>query len=362
VYCIAPHGCFSRYRFWYDRVLRERGMVHKGRLVEILLYFLNWNYKFRTYQGLRGKPKDVHGTQEYGERARVLREAFNAGMAKLDSFRSTVAGSLPASGLVNKDRPLIVFAAPEWLFRKSRNESAETPVESQFYTERDRETHVGLLTELSAPRGNADILMVAGSMLWCRPRDEQALKAIEQRQKEYRNKQTRKHGKIPEEAASALAVQDKLVTGDLKKLYLAYNEAFVFYNGGLRKSILKSANVGDFVLSAIEKQVELVPGLGAGTFSLEVGGQRLKTGVSICFDASRTHKYGRSVNLYILVSETVGTEVVPDETLRPGGLMVYSDGTEQAEIIEMKAADRVVPLQQITDGDFVLGVASIKPG
>lgn len=62
------------------------------------------------------------------------------------------------------------------------------------------------------------------------------------------------------------------------------------------------------------------------------------------------------------VSETVGTEVVPDETLRPGGLMVYSDGTEQAEIIEMKAADRVVPLQTITDGDFVLGVASIKPG
>ena len=42
--------------------------------------------------------------------------------------------------------------------------------------------------------------------------------------------------------------------------------------------------------------------------------------------------------------------------------MVYSDGTEQAEIIEMKAADRVVPLQTITDGDFVLGVASIKPG
>ncbi len=268
--------------------------------MEALVYIACWKYFFRGYiKGGGLKPRDIHGNREYSQRETKLREAVKDAFCKLDQFASE--SSLPQEGstIVNQNKPLYIFVAPEWLFSKTRD-WRESSVEGIFYSRENREQYQRTLEELSGVRNKADLLLVAGSILWVEEKTSPgALSAIKEASKSYK---TKKQGKVLlPKAEEVLQERKKITKGNITK-YLGYNEAFVAYNGGIRKSILKSRDVGDFTGL---NDVTLVPGLGAGTFSLPVGGEWLKVGVCICADAGRVHDYGKSTNLFILISQTV---------------------------------------------------------
>jgi hypothetical protein len=149
------------------------------------------------------------------------------------------------------------------------------------------------------------------------------------KQKYTERMETKWASKPPAHAQDRLAQMDKIGTD-----YFGFNEALIFYNGGLRKTVAKSKEAGDFSNSGSPPRITLTPGVGAGTFSLTCKEAVLKVGVSICADHSRVAEYEKSVDLLFLLSNTIHASIVKPGIVRRGGLMVYSDGVEQNQIIK----------------------------
>lgn len=125
------------------------------------------------------------------------------------------------------------------------------------------------------------------------------------------------------------------VFGEIEKTnteYFGFNEALVFYNGGLRKTVAKSTEGGDFFLT--QNRVKLIPGMGAGTFFLDLNQAKLKVGVSICVDYGRIAEYEKTVDLLFLLSNTISAEIVEPGTIKHGGVMIHSDGSESNQVIQ----------------------------
>ena len=281
-----------------------------------------------------GEPEAPYTADEaYEARAKRLQELVQTGFAKLDTFRAqNPIASAAQGGVVNAAKPLYVFAAPEWLFRVRRSQFKWA--EGEYFRATHRQKYRELLGALSS-RGDADVLIVAGSMLWMQPLDHAARSQLADATEQYVKAKDAKYG-TPEHVRPAARVKREtavlserkaIVEGPVTKEWLGYNEAFAYFNGAERKSVLKSFNSSDFDVGGGDtpaKHVAMVYGLGAGSFSLDMGGGKLKAALAICFDHSRPLDYGKSVDLYILVSCSQnlasGKKYVKD-----GGLILHSD-------------------------------------
>jgi hypothetical protein len=307
---------------------------------EALVYVANWNYKTQE-TSWRGKTTSLHGVKSVEERLLQLSEAVRVAWVKLDELARQHPLPPGVGGeIVNRDRPLFVFSAPEWLFRKTTDwvgvsDDDEDWLE-RFYHKADRDAYCRAMEGLSKPTGQADVLMVAGTFHWVgQNSNPQVAELVAARVKKYEDKlQGKWKAKAPPETAKVTEKLNALKT-PAKPIY-GFNEALVYFNGGLRKTVSKSSDAGDFRNPAIS----FMPGLGAGTFSLAVGGHQMKVGVSICVDATRIAEYQKDVDLLLLVSNTVSPKVVTKGTVRPGGLMVYSDGIESNQIIPGPALEK----------------------
>jgi hypothetical protein len=276
-------------------------------------------------------PYDAEGA--FTRCAARLKELVQAGFAKLDGFRDQhPIAREDADGVANAARPLYVFVAPEWLFRVRKGQLGAFDAR-EYFTPAQRQKYRELLVSVST-RGDADVLLVGGSMVWIQPADPTARRQLGEATERYVQAKDAKYG-IPERQrpqtrtereAEVLTARKAIVEGGSKE-YLGYSEAFAYFNGAERKSVLKSANAGDFSpfgQNSAEKSVAMVHGLGGGSFSLDVAGRKLKTALAICADHIRPVDYGKSVDLYILVS---CSQNLSDDTryVKDGGLILHAD-------------------------------------
>jgi hypothetical protein len=278
-----------------------------------------------TDDGRWAKKPDV----AFAAQSQKLEELVQKGFAKLDVLRS---GDKDTGAAVNPDKPLYVFVAPEWLFKVT-----DHPLRfdaSDFYTKQHREKYANLLTGLSV-RGDAHVLLVAGTMLWIEERTTEAVKALREGTEAYEKRTQAKYEDAGKPRAENRLKQEEkvketrqqVIQGTGKMNYLGYNEALVFFDGVQRKSVLKAWNANDFEIcggpDSVAKYVGMVHGLGAGVFHLPIGGGRLAVGVAICFDHSRVRKYDKVVDLYLLAS--CSQDLSGKKYVKDGGLIVHAD-------------------------------------
>ena len=317
-------------------------------MAQLLTYVVCWDYKFRA-TNWRGKVEYEHGRKAYTERAQALTDAARDGYHHLQTWANTLA-PLAGPEIVNPTEPLVVFAAPEWVM--TRGGHADSIDETYFHRD-DRDAYRTLCSTLSDPAAKPfpgqHTLVVAGSMLWVEERTGQGLSEMAERTLHY-VKAAR--GQVPEAARGAFDVQARLLEGDTgpERTHVAYNEAFIAYDGAIMASILKSEYGVDF--PGHENRMTLMPGLGAGTADVLLAGRTLKVGVGICIDAKRLRAYGEAVNLYILISQTISVDLVPEGTVLPGGLTVYADGTDTATVLPAPPAKN--PLEKENLSGFVV--------
>ena len=283
----------------------------------------------------------------YDAREAHLSQLVQAGFAKLDAFRQKQQQPTFQDGIANAGRPLYIFAAPEWLFRVKRDQFGWNPAE--YFMPKHRQQYRKLLASLSV-RADVDVLMVAGSMLWIQPLDALARLQVAAETARYRvgkavkygfDDRTRPESRLEREA-DVFKAREPIITGVVKKEWLGYNEALVYFNGTERKSVLKSYNASDFSMFGAENpanHVEMVYGLGAGSFSLDIAGGKLKCAVAICYDHSRPLEYGKSVDLYILVS---CSQSVSRKYVKGGGLILHSDCRGWGSVKQGKANQTLV--------------------
>lgn len=280
-----------------------------------------------------GKGGDQGGSspgEAFKTRALKFGEIVKDGFVKLETFREQHRADLEqGADIVNREKPLYVFAAPEWFFRVKEHQIKFD--ENEYFSAAERQSYLELLASLST-KADADLLMVAGSMLWIDKKSELTVnkvkeetdKYVEGKAKKYQEK-VRSSQRLAEEER-VLKDRRELITSG--KRYLGYNEAFAFFNGVQKKRLLKSFNSNDFMmngrlLDAPGQQVDMVYGLGAGVFTLEIGGGRLKVGLAICYDHSRVRNYDKHVDLYILIS--CSQDLKSEKYVKDGGLILHSD-------------------------------------
>jgi hypothetical protein len=297
--------------------------------MEILAYIVNWKPRKLN---LGGKDMSKWAESDLAERLKRLAEAVNTGWQAVDDLKSNkpIPSEL-GSKIANLQRPLYIFASPEYLFRKNMSYwSDQGSWKEHFYTAEDKEVYVSTLGALSKARDCGDVLFAAGTFFWAAPQAS-AEPLVSELKKKYTGRlETKWATKRPEHATTNLAQIEQTNTE-----YFGFNEALVFYNGGLRKTVAKAKDAGDFNLGigGTQPKVKLIPGMGAGTFSLDAGEAKLKVGVSICADYNRIAEYEKTVDLLFLLSHSINAEIVKAGTIRPGGVMVYSDGIEYNQVI-----------------------------
>ena len=321
-------------------------------MAEVLVYVANWNYKTFGRTSFRSKAQDLHGDKPIAGRLSELGEAMAKGRLQIEEMASS--HPLPrdvAAKIANPAQPLYLFSAPEWLCRKSTGAlygklKEEGDWEKYLYTKKDRDEYCRAMETLSKPAAQADVLTVAGTVHWAGLRSNpQVAQLATERVDKYAKKFEAKHPPASAKAPEKLAALQRPPTA-----VYGFNEALVYFNGSLRKTVSKSIDAGDFDM----KEISFMPGLGAGTFSVPIGGQALKVGVSICADATRIAEYQKNVDLLVLVSNTVSPKVVTEGTVRPGGLLVYTDGIAwnqiipgpplgDASLVELKRAVQLTP-------------------
>lgn len=302
---------------------------------------------------------DPHPTADeaYEARATRLRDLVQSGFAKLDILRAKE--QIASDGVVNAARPLYVFAAPEWLFRVKKSQFKWQA--GEYYQPAHRQKYRELLAALSS-RGDADVLIMAGSMLWIQPLDPTARRQLADATEQYVKAKDVKYGtpehvrpaaRVEREAA-VLSERKAIVEGAVTREWLGYNEGFAYFNGAERKSVLKSFNSGDFDVGGGDtpaKHVAMVYGLGAGSFSLDIGGGKLRAALAICFDHSRPLDYGKSVDLYILVS--CSQPLSEDKKyVKDGGLILHADchgwgGAQAGAANKTLVADSAKPFELV---------------
>src|SRR5262249_26109288 len=167
---------------------------------------------------------------------------------------------------------------------------------------------------------------------WAQKRTEESTDPFDTQFKEYTNKHNTRP--LP---APVVARQEDYGKQAREREYHGHNQALVYFNGKARKTISKSLDRGDFanyLCGDDGARIGLVPGIGAGTFSIEVGDDKgkLKVGVSICADKNRLVDYQKFVNVFILVACSVGSPPTPEKIVKEGGLFIYSDSREGFEI------------------------------
>ena len=302
-------------------------------MAEILTHVVCWDYKFRK-TSWRGKVTFQHPEldierrlEQVGAAAREGQEALQGWVAKLEKPPSDAA-------IVNPDKPLVVFVAPEFLFTRVRIADRLSPIDHQYYHRADRTRYESFCRQLSGPHDGQHTLTVVGSMLWVEGRTDRVKAELRQRSRDYVFDKMTSMRPIPQAARAGLTQwADVLRDVDSDtRTHLAFNEAFLCFDGKTEKSIKKSEYGVDF--TAHMDEMTLVAGIGAGTKTVQVGGKSLKVGVGICIDSSRVKAYNGDVDLYILVSQTIDAGSIPAGTVRTGGLAIQADGSVRSRILQ----------------------------
>jgi hypothetical protein len=224
------------------------------------------------------------GESDILERLMRLTEPVNNGWQAVDELdsKNRIRSEL-ATKIANLQRPLYIFAAPEYLFRKKMSDWLDQGSwEEQFYTAEDKKVYVRTLEGMSKARICGDVLFAVGTFFWAAPAASAEPLVGELKKKYTERLATKWATKRPEHATTRLAE-----TEQTNSEYFGFNQALVFYNGGLRKTVAKAKDAGDFDLGGTQSKVKRIPGMGAGTFSLDAGQAKLKVGVSICADHNR---------------------------------------------------------------------------
>ncbi len=292
--------------------------------MEILTYIVNWKPRKLN---LRNKDISKWAESDLKERLQRLSNAVTSGWLEVEKLSSKNLSSELNEKIANLKRPLYIFAAPEYLFRKkSTYWGGETPWDEHFYTLDEKQVYISDLQALSKPRDCGDVLIAAGTFFWAVPRKTAQTLVDDLKQKYNKRIQTKWAAKPPTHATARLEQIEQTNTE-----YFGFNEALVFYNGGLRKTVAKSTEAGDFEKGP---KVRLIPGMGAGTFTLSLDNLKIKVGVSICADFGRVAEYEKTVDLLFLLSHSISAKIVKEGTIRPGGIMIYSDGLEYNQVIK----------------------------
>jgi hypothetical protein len=254
------------------------------------------------------------------ERIEKLRKALTQGWQEVDQLDQTFPLDLSRdTDVLDHARPLYVFAAPEWLFRRGKD-----PNQTFGLDERDKfERALPTLSSGQAEGINQGrrVLLVPGTVHWRCPRSG-AEDNVRGSVAAYEEKKRMKAKTVqPRAGAVVKDITDRVLPAPQDKKNFGYNQALIYYQGELRKVVQKEVDAGDF--GSVDATTVLVPGLGSGAFSLKDLG--LKVGVAICYDHKRIMEYGKEVDLYLLLSASQSLE--PEKVgARKGGLMVHADG------------------------------------
>src|SRR5262245_8686651 len=99
-----------------------------------------------------------------------------------------------------------------------------------FYTAEDKKVYVTALEALSKARSRGDALFAARTFFWAAPQASAQALLGDLKKKYTDHLETKWASKPPEHATTHLAEIEKTNTE-----YFGFNQALVFYNGGLRK-------------------------------------------------------------------------------------------------------------------------------
>jgi predicted amidohydrolase len=182
-----------------------------------------------------------------------------------------------------------MFIAPEYFFGKARLNQTD----GRMFEQNQKKSIVARICKLSLD--NKNMLIIPGTVAWRRAVSDAstALKS------QPRNRLTRAQDRVQENArfgrdvlvpgngndqavADYFSKQDKerldKLAADGKKVYLARNTAYIFYNG----KILKYHKRGDFeeVTNDQDKPTVFIPGIETGQFSIG----NVRFGIEICLD------------------------------------------------------------------------------
>lgn len=254
-------------------------------------------------------------------------EMFSAYVEKAVSAFAGLRESSAEKDVVNAKKPLYVIVGPEWMFRVKHDQLSGFRRE-EFYGKDHVARYQALGRSLSS-RADAQVLLVPGSILWVEEKSDPARDAIVRRTEGYLKRVDMKYGpdRAPDRAEAETTAIDhrrKILDPDRTQKHFGYNEAGIFFDGTQVKTVRKAWNASDFPIFGGEP-VDMVYGVGAGTRTVKVAEHDLKTGLAICFDHSRILDYGKTVDLYMLISCSQDLSDKDRMTAKPKGLIVHAD-------------------------------------
>jgi hypothetical protein len=202
-----------------------------------------------------------------------------------------------------EDRPLYIFVAPEYYFKKSIGE--------RCVDKADRDRFIAAMSAIAQSSNN--LLIVPGTVAWKKPADEKASKKAEKRLVDReKNFLDQVKGK---DVKSYFAKQKMLYRRDPDAQYVAYNTAYLFYGA----QTYKYHKMNDFSeLEKGDRNTVFIPGSARGIY--DVGG--FKIGIEICGDHD-TGMLDQEVDIHIVTSAAV-TRKNMNVKAKNGGLFVHA--------------------------------------
>lgn len=203
-----------------------------------------------------------------------------------------------------EDRPLYIFVAPEYYFKKTIGERCLAKTE--------RDTFIQAMSAIA--QANTNLLLIPGTVTWKKPADAKASTKAQQR---LIDREAKIAGNTMKKVESKPLVdkQRMLIRGLPEAQYVAYNTAYLFYGTQTYKyhkmNDASEMDRGD--LNTI-----FIPGSARGIY--QIGGFTI--GIEICAD----HDIGmlnQEVDIHIVTSASVGRKEANIKA-KDGGLFIHA--------------------------------------
>ncbi len=266
----------------------------------------------------------------------------------------------------HEERPIYIFAAPEFLFVRSPTEHHLTEVEKERVRAR----------VLVISRENRDVVVIPGTVAWVKTADRPPERQVSRRTgqakpaqrdlrkyaREYRHNLPAK-GPFPrlEEVGQDRFMRDqlgefadRLAVSD-PTLKIARNTAFLAYDGTIHTYHKKFEAIEDGLSMEIMghedwRNTFFSPGTRSSTILLD----GIRFGLEICADHNfgLLRARGRTTHVEVLSSSYIG--VFDDQVgVVPGGHLVHADS--KASGIYRERAGAMEPVETVTDDNIPLG-------
>lgn len=251
--------------------------------------------------------KDVPGVFAFDQKIETMTNVvqdFYKNARQYAKIGGMTAGSraMPQSSPA-EDRPLYIFIAPEYYFKKTVGE--------RCVDKADRDRFIAAMSAIAQTSHN--LLMIPGTVAWKKQADLKSSKKAEQR---LIDRERNFLGQIKEKDVKGLfAKQKMLYRQDPGAQYVAYNTAYIFFGA----QTYKYHKMNDF--SELEKgdqNTVFIPGSVRGIY--DVGGFRI--GIEICGDHD-TGMLNQEVDIHIVTSALV-TRKNDNVKAKNGGLFVHA--------------------------------------